>query len=432
MLRTGVADALLDEREEDGSLFPDYGGYCFAHVPETVLALLGADPATIGGSGPARTLPDDVFDGVDTDVEVVVVALIDGYGFEQFRRDYGAYPLLSDLVDRGTVTPLTSVYPSETAAAITTAHTGLLPVQHGLLGWDQYVEEAGTVLQTLPFATRDGEPAGETFDVDARILFEGTSLYESLADGTVATTAVVPEGQLDSAYSRVAMAGLGGAEYDTVSEAGPAISRAVRTAEAPTYVYAYFPQVDAAAHLAGTESDAYRGRLEAVTTMLRESVVDALPAPVAERTLLVLTADHGEVDTPGEDGNVDLREDRFDPLWGALRRDAGGDPIPPVGGPRNVQLHLRDDARADVGRLLEAELDALVMTREEAIDRELFGPGEPGALFRRRLGDLVVIPRDRSVWYDESGLAYVGMHGGLHPDEMLVPFGAARVDRLQG
>lgn len=430
MLRTGVADALREEREDDGFLFPDYGGYCFAHVPATALSLLGADAAAAGGPGPLRTLPDDVLDGVDADVDVVVVALVDGYGFEQFRRDHRNYPLLSALVDRGTVTPLTSIYPSETAAAITTTHTGLLPAQHGLLGWDQYVEEAGTVLQTLPFATRDGDPAGDAFGLDARVLFEGSSLYGRLADD-VATTAVVPEGQLDSAYSHVALAGLGGTEYATVADAGPAIRRAVEAADRPTYVYAYFPHVDAAAHLAGTESDAYRGRLAAVTSVLREAVVEALPADVAERTLLVLAADHGEVDTPGEDGNVDLRDGRFDPLWDALRRDDGGDPVPPVGGPRNVQLHVSGGRRSRVRGLLADELDALVLSREEVLERELFGPGEPGALFRRRLGDLVVVPRDRSVWYDDSGLAYVGMHGGLHPDEMLVPFAAARVDRLR-
>lgn len=432
MLRDDVAAALRDENEEDGFIFPDYEGYCFAHVPATALSVLGADLSDVGDPGPARTLPEDVLDGVDTDVDVVVVALVDGYGFEQFRRDYREYPLLSDLVDRGTVTPLTSIYPSETAAAITTTHTGSLPVRHGLLGWDQYVEEAGAVLQSLPFTTQDGEPAEKLYDVDASVLFEGTSLYDRLADGDVSTTAVVPEGQLGSAYSQVAMAGLGGAEYEPVADAGPKVRRAVETADGPTYIYTYFPQVDAAAHLAGTDSDAYRARLDAVTSMLRESVVEALPRSVAERTLLVLTADHGVVDTPGEQGNADLRDDRFDSLWDSLRRTSGGDRIPPVGGPRNVQLYVQEGERASVRTLIEDELDALVLPREEAIRRELFGPGEPGALFERRLGDLVVSPRDYSVWHDDIGLSYVGMHGGLHPDEMLVPFAAARVDRLQG
>ena len=122
----------------------------------------------------------------------------------------------------------------------------------------------------------------------------------------------------------------------------------------------------------------------------------------------------------------------LDPLWDALRTGGDGDPIPPVGGPRNVQLHVRDGEREAVRELLAGEFEALLLSREEALDRGLFGPGEPGARFRRRLGDLVVVPRDRSVWHDDAALRYVGMHGGLHPDEMLVPFAAARVDRLRG
>jgi hypothetical protein len=433
MLRTAVADELRASLAEDGYLFPDYGGYCFAGVPATALSVLGADPDHDEGAGP---LPADVFDGVDAelggaaDVDVVVVALVDGYGLEQYRRDRQDYPMLDRLAEAGTVTPLTSIYPSETAAAITTTHTGSLPARHGVLGWDQYVEAVDSVLQTLPFATPDGEPAGDVHGVGPEVLLEGTSLYENLP-GDVDVSAVVPDGQLDSAYSTVAQAGLEGEEYEDLEGAARALRRAVVDAEGPTYVYAYFNHVDSAAHLEGTESDVYHEQLSGVLGALETALVEGLDDDLAERTLLLLTADHGEVDTPGLDGNVDLRDDRFDPLWDALRRGPDGEAVPPVGGPRNVQLHVRDGEREAVRSLLERELDALVLDRETVLERKLFGPGDPSDLFLERLGDLVAIPSERSVWHMDAALAYVGMHGGLHPDEMLVPFGAARIDRLQ-
>jgi len=429
MLRCGVAEDLRGAQADD-YLFPDYGGYCFAGVPATALSLLGADDVVTDRD--VEPLPGDVFDGVDTDVEVVVHALVDGYGFEQYRRDRGDYALLDRLAERGTVTPLTSIYPSETAAAITTTHTGALPSSHGLLGWEQYVEPAGEVLATLPFETVDGEPAGEVHGLGPEVLFEGDSLYAALDDAPVDATSVVPEGQLESPYSTVAQADLAGEEYADVGEVPEALRRAVEGADGPTYVYAYFPQVDHAAHLAGTESDEYHDALGDVLAAIEAGLVESLGADTAEETLLMLTADHGEFDTPGATGNVDLRADRFDPLWESLRRAPDGDPIPPVGGPRNVQLHVREGEVAAVRELLRAELDAMVLDRATALDRNLFGPAGPSDLFRERLGDLVVIPRDRSVWHQDSALEYVGMHGGLHPDEMLVPFGASRVDRLQG
>lgn len=139
---------------EDGYFFPDYDGYCLANVPETLLSLLD--------DRFEHRLPADVLDGVDTDVSQVVVVLLDGLGWDQWRRDVDYAPLLDAFENRGTVAPLTSVYPSETAAAITTFHSGRSPSEHGLLGWFQYVEAYDAILQTLPFTTLDDEPAWTT------------------------------------------------------------------------------------------------------------------------------------------------------------------------------------------------------------------------------------------------------------------------------
>lgn len=69
----------------------------------------------------------------------------------------------------------------------------------------------------------------------------------------------------------------------------------------------------------------------------------------------------------------------------------------------------------------------------EAIDEGLWGPGEPSGTFRRHCGDLLVIPDELGVWHagEADELDLVGMHGGCHPDEMIVPFAVARADRLQ-
>ncbi|MFT4957499.1 MAG: hypothetical protein ACI9PP_000771 [Halobacteriales archaeon] len=45
-------------------------------------------------------------------------------------------------------------------------------------------------------------------------------------------------------------------------------------------------------------------------------------------------------------------------------------------------MHVRDNERTAVQNLLRTELDALILDRENALERELFGPGEPGTLFR--------------------------------------------------
>jgi hypothetical protein len=48
-----------------------------------------------------------------------------------------------------------------------------------------------------------------------------------------------------------------------------------------------------------------------------------------------------------------------------------------------------------------------------------------------RAGDLLVVPRDRGVWYGDDELGQIGMHGGLAPEEMLVPLASVRLSDLR-
>lgn len=110
---------------------------------------------------------------------------------------------------------------------------------------------------------------------------------------------------------------------------------------------------------------------------------------------------------------------------GNLWTHAEGTPIRFAGSPRNVHLHLEPGSVESVRDVLVSDLDAWVFTAPKVLDRGLFGP-RPSETFRRRLGDLVVSHRDLSVWWGDGveteELVHVGMHGGLHTDEMLVPF----------
>ena len=100
MRRDRVETELLDAHAEDGAVFPAYDDYCFANVSDTVASVLGADAD--------RPLPGDVFEGVATDVDNVVVVLVDGFGWEHWKRDQDDHRFLADLTAAGTVTPLTS------------------------------------------------------------------------------------------------------------------------------------------------------------------------------------------------------------------------------------------------------------------------------------------------------------------------------------
>ncbi|MFC7222990.1 alkaline phosphatase family protein [Halalkalicoccus sp. GCM10025322] len=422
MLRDSVAHRLRETRSEGAYLFPAYDDYCFSNVQGTAFSVLGE---SLG-----RRLPDDALEGVDADAENVLIVLLDGFGYEQWTRTHRDHPFLATLTERGRVTPLTSTYPSETAAAMTTFTTGLLPVEHGVLGWYQYVEALDAVVQTLPFATVDGTPVVEAFEtaVGRDTLFPQTSLYERAAARGIDVHLVQPEEILDPADPALLGAGIEPHPYRTVAGMAIRLRRVLKAAEGRTYVHAYVPAIDAVAHADGTESRAYEATLSMIADPLRTELIERLDRETAARTLLIVTADHGHVDTDPAT-NVDLST--IDGIREHLRTDGSGEPIPPVGGPRNVRFHVESGRETAARAVLERELDARVFDRAEALDRRLFGDGEPIDDFDGRCGELICVPCERGLWWDGHELDFVGMHGGLHPDEMLVPFAAASPARLQ-
>ena len=198
----------------------------------------------------------------------------------------------------------------------------------------------------------------------------------------------------------------------------------LRSADAPTYCYAYYPSVDTVAHHHGTRGEAHAMQVAEVCDGLSRAFA-TLDDRVAAETFVCLVADHGQVNV---ETRVDLAETA---VLDHVPTDRSGTPLV-LGGPRNVHLRTGDPA-ATRDALADCAPDSLVLDREEALDADLWGPGEPGAAFARNCGDLVVVPRDGLIWHggepDELGLA--GVHGGLDPAEALVPFAAARLSDLR-
>lgn len=408
MFRDEVEATLRDEQGRGGYLFPDYERYCIGNVPDTVRSLLDV-PAD-------RPLPPDVIGGVDGGLENVVLVVVDGYGLDAWRRDHPDHRFLRTITEVGRVTPLTSIYPSETAAAITTLETGQLACEHGRIGWNVYEPTTDR-----SFLALDGRvKVGDTEWTDEA--FEGVAfLYPGLADAGVDCHRLQPfEGSSPGVTHHV---------YDGLDAFGSRLAGVVNAAAGSTYVYGYLPHVDHVAHDVGTEASAYVETVRTVFTQLRRFVV-GLDRGTAEQTLLLILADHGHVDTDPE-RNVDLAS--YETLMANLRRHADGTPVRLAGSPRNVHLHLRTGT-VEATREALSGLDARTFTREETLGMDLFGDRSASEHFRRRCGDLVLIHRELGTWFgdvepDELGL--VGMHGGLHPDEMLVPFAAVRADRLK-
>ncbi|KTG08051.1 alkaline phosphatase family protein [Haloferax profundi] len=403
----------LRERQSDGDyLLPAYEDWCFSRIPGTVADVLGADVGS--------RLPEAATDAYD-DVSRVVVFLVDGFGLAQWDGERERVPFLRRFERAGRVTPLTSVYPSETAAAMNTFHSASLPSEHGVVGWYVYDPDTDEQFEALPFLRKDGSTPER---IDFEDVADAESIYPELVAAGVETHQVTPfpnDSTVPHTY-----------DPEDLSTFSESFTDAAREASDPSYIFAYLPQTDAVAHHAGVDSDEYRETAAETFDRVTEAVETLAETSGDDdgQTLVCITADHGLIDTVPEE-NVDLSAPPFD-IISDLQTLTDGTPVRYSGSARNVHLHLRPDRIDPVYDLLTAELDARVLRKHEVLESDLFGPN-PSETFEHRLGDLVVVHRDSSVWYgdeDRGKLDFVAMHGGMHPDEMLIPFATATLDSL--
>ncbi|MFC4988812.1 alkaline phosphatase family protein [Saliphagus infecundisoli] len=275
-------------------------------------------------------------------------------------------------------------------------------------------------VQALPYLTADGTPVREAVPdaPDPSALSGATPIYPRVPD-RISTGLFEPHEISDGRrhFSRGADRYTG---YSTVPELAGRLRRPLERSPESRYLYAHVPTVDRVSHRSGPWAPETDAALKELSDALWRELVARLDGRVAKRTLLVLTADHGQIDSSGN--NVDLRE--YVPLWESLATDSEGNRIPPVGGSRQLQLHLRARAAEGLQRRLRRGFDCRVFARPEYESRELFGPTDPSAVYDRNAPDLLWFPSGGGAWYDDDSLRTVGLHGGLSRAEMLVPFAA--------
>jgi hypothetical protein len=358
----------------DDPVLPDYGGGCISNV---VPALL--DPGEVA----PPWLPAAAH---DTDQTVLLV--LDGLGWLQLQERAELAPTLAAMGGG----PITSVAPSTTATALTSISTGLAPGEHGVVGYRIAVQ--GEVLNVLRWSTANG-------DARKRIPPPTFQTHTAFA------------GQCPSVVTRAefARSGFSAAHLDPVRFRGyrvpsslPVEVRALLRQGEP-FVYAYYDGIDKIAHEHGL-AEHYEAELVA-TDRLVADLLDVLPSGAA----LVITADHGQVQTGPDKVDLDLEVQR-------LVASQSGEA-------RFRWLHARPGRAADLADAARAAHghQAWVRTRDEIEVEGWLGPYLTDQA-RDRLGDVALAAQGTIAFDDPADtgmLKMLGRHGSVTAAEMLVP-----------
>lgn len=418
-----------DIRKEESSefVYPRYGERSLAEVVPTILDVFGIPMAR-------AALPEEFYRYEAEGCNKVVMFFVDGLGYDQVVR-YQNLPLFDILHKKARVNPITTVFPSTTASAITTIHTGLTPQEHGLPEWNVYFEEIDMVIQTLPFKAAGQKRADELLDMglDPKILYSGPTVYEKLKAKGVKSFVFTHRNIAHSAYSGVSQRGSEIIPYTRGSDLMVKLRRKLMETAGPAYFYIYWDAVDHSEHDFGPHSEEHESELSVFSHLVASEFLGKLGEETAKDVLFLLTADHGQMNVR-EDKLIYLEEHLA--LEDLLRRRPNTEPIPPTGCPRDVFLFIEPTKLRTALELLKARLEgkAEVILTEDAVKRGLFGTGKPTKKFLKRIGDILLLPYSGyNLWnngFKKAPSEFPGIHGGLSEEEMVIPFVAARLSDL--
>ena len=179
-------------------VLPRYDGGGIANIGPTVLRHFGVETAE------APLADDALAPALLGGARTIVLLVLDALGYDQLaaRLAEGACPQLVALLERGggTLAPLTSVFPSTTAAALTTLHTAVSPARHGSLAFTLYLPSVGRVVNMLHFEIVGVEGAPK---IDPTGLLRVPTIFQRLAAAGVACHTVSPSNLVSSPLSRL-------------------------------------------------------------------------------------------------------------------------------------------------------------------------------------------------------------------------------------
>jgi hypothetical protein len=334
----------------------------------------------------------------------LLFVLVDGLGciFDELAKPGG-------LLAGAEGIQLRSVFPSTTAAALTTLATGAWPSQHGVPAWYTHLHRHDLTATILPFVERDSERKLQEFGIRPSEAFAYPSRMASI-EGRLRT--YHPRAISNSEFTSYQRGAAATDPYDHLRDAVESVvSRIVDQREGGIH-YLYLPMLDSASHRDGPDAPATLRALEAV-----DEALTVIAEAVDGRARIAISADHGELHVTAAEKSLFLPDD---PLLDDLHTPPHGEPrVPMFCVKQGRQATFEGEFRERWGR------HWALLTRAEAEEMQLFGPDPMSPLAAERIGSHLALSATKNVLvYGEAGnrvSALNGYHAGLRAEEMEIP-----------
>lgn len=320
------------------------------------------------------------------DYKNVVFIILDGFGINPIEINLSK----DNFLRKNIKCKLTSVFPSTTTNATTTLMSGDYPFNHGWFGWSIYFEElnrAVEVYRKKDYYTQE-DVSGEF--ITSRLPFKPYYKNSKNYEVNKVLPVYVKDGIQDNNYT-----------YENLEEMFEKIKLCCKK-NGKQFIYSYSGEPDSTMHEYGVSSKEANN----IITKL-SGLVENLKSDVDD-TLIVVTADHGQVDI-SED--VKLFENKE--LLECLK-------APPYLEPRATAFKVKEEKNKDFERLFNKSYgkDFKLFKSSYLIKKGVFGPCNERN--KELLGDYISVCKNNKQFLFVDGEGFKGHHTSL-TKEMLVP-----------
>ena len=331
---------------------------------------------------------DSLDDILSKNYRNVVFYLIDAMGSEILNKHLNQTQFLV----KNKIDDLTTVFPSTTVAATTTAITGLPPAVTGWIGWQQYVHEEDK--NVIFFLNQDYYDEEYKFNYNVSEKYVKVKyIYDLIADKNpnVITHEIFPEFRIK--------------EHKTIQDQVNTIIKTIKNQD-KNFIYAYWDKLDTNLHEFGTTSDVVNKHIKEI-----DSAISDLYNNLDDDTLVIITADHGQVDIEG----INLWE--YEDLTSMFKHQ-------PAIEARATAFYVKDESLEDFEKTFNKHFQNkfILYKSTEVLQMNLFGKGEKSPRTEGFLGDYFAIAIDKySFRLQNAPHIHKATHAGLLKDEMMIP-----------
>ena len=359
-----------------GNPVPSYAGANLANLAAEL-------EVRLTGRSPTRGLRPELAELIPHTRNYLML-IIDGLGDQQLTHPAAA------TLRRHRRAALTAPFPTTTTVGLSSVATALAPMQHGVIGYTQWIPTLRTVVNMLEWVEI---PGGQPIDCDPATFHPSPNLRERVGAAGVGTVIFQPAELLDTPLSNMACRGAERHGYSSPFDIRPS---AYLGAGNRTLAVVYTTPVDTAAHASGQRSQAYSTALSQ-TGQVWEHFTRSLPRD----TTLIGSADHGHCDIP-PDGKIYLDENPTDGMqcWGDGRVLMFSRPLEPV-------------------HRIARTTGAQFVSPEQL--HQWLGGGPPHPALNEFPTAALLAPPGTIILPQYLPNSNVGHHGGITPQELLIP-----------